>query len=457
MKPENLNNSILFNYKIVQGGASALPIVDSLYSRLKIGGYLESIKRQALNNILANLLIAYCNNKFVAVSKNSKDYSFPKRFYGMEHYTYNIIIPILKSLRENEYIEEAPGFFDSKIGKGYRTRVWATLKLLELFLQALPNEKLQYSTCIILKDSDKKLIEYRPNKFIREMRKFVNEYNELISSFEIVIPVNRIKNIAQKSDAFFTPTPSFTPIPINIYNIIISELHTGSKISPPLLIRIEDNSLINKHLECRLYRVFNNKKFDSGGRFYGADYQQLNQDDRSLITINGNKTSEIDFKGLHLNMLYNFEGTDFQGDPYSITNQNLEVRPLLKLVSLIGINAVSQKSGIDAFNFEMLKDYELYQIQKEYNLKTKDLFAQFENSHSQISKYFRSGYGIKLQYIDSKIAEEILKHFTRQGKPCLCIHDSFIVEETNRNELSEVMKEAYRKYLGYPGKVEIKF
>src|ERR1035437_3161082 len=143
MKPENLNNSILYNYKIVNGGASALPIVDSIYKRLNIGGYLENIKRQALNNILANLIIAYCNNKFVAVSKNSKDYSFPKRFYGMEHYTYNIMIPLINSLIENEYIQEAPGFYDSETGKGKRTRIWATLKLLEMFLQAVPIQKLQ--------------------------------------------------------------------------------------------------------------------------------------------------------------------------------------------------------------------------------------------------------------------------------------------------------------------------
>jgi len=247
------------------------------------------------------------------------------------------------------------------------------------------------------------------------MKKFVNEYNEFISSFDIVIPSDELKNLSKKTPSLNTPLNS-----MNIYNIIISELQTqGNNTSTPLLSRIDINSLINKHLESRLYRVFNNKKFSLGGRFYGAEYQQLNQEDRSLITINGKKTSEIDFKGLHLNMLYNFEGMDFQGDPYSITNKNTEIRPLLKLVSLIGINAVTPKSAIDAFNFEMLNDYSLYQTQKKYNLKTKELFSQFENAHPKISKYFRSGKGIELQYIDSKIAENILKHFTddKSSKP----------------------------------------
>ena len=460
----NLYNAVHFNYKIISrvpSGENQLlnNVVESLYSNLPLPnkGYLRIIKIQALNNILANLCIAYNNNKFVAVSKRCNDYSFPKIFYGMEHYTYNIIIPLLISLRDNGYIGETPGFFDSDTGKGYRTRIWATLKLIELYIQSIQNEKLQYLTPIILKDSDKNLIEYRSSRFISEMKRFVIEYNELISSFDIVIPARKINNLTQKSDAFFNAPQLFTPNPINIYNIIISELQTGKGTPTPLLVRSWDNSIFNKHLECRLYRVFNNSKFNAGGRFYGSEYQQLNQEDRSLITINCNKTCEIDFKGLHLNMLYNFEGIDFQGDPYSIPNQNPELRPLLKLVSLIGINALTPKSAVDAFNFEIMKDYGLYQTMKKHNLKSKELFSQFENAHSQISKYFRSGYGIKLQYIDSKIAEEILKHFTRQEMPCLCIHDSFIVEESNKNELSEVMKEAYRKYLGFQGKVEIKF
>ena len=455
MKPENLNKAFCFHYRNVKGGASALPIIDSLYSQLNISykGYLEDRKKQALNNILSNLLIAHYNNQSLAVSRRCEDYSFPTRFYGMNHYTYCIIIPLLNSLKELEYIEEKPGYFNYNTGRGFRTRIWATLKLLELYFQVLPNQKLQYSKSIILKDDCKKSIVYDESIIVKKMKRFVDEYNELISSFDIVVPADKLKSLTQKSDAFFNPLLAFNPNPINIYHIISSELQAQGNTSTPLL----EGSCLNKHLECRLYRVFNNKKFSEGGRFYGADYQQLNQDDRSLITINGNKTSEIDFKGLHLNMLYNSEGIDFQGDPYSITNQNPEVRPLLKLISLIGINAPNPQSAVKAFNDEMCKNYKLYQIKKKYNLKPKELFSQFENAHQTISKYFRSGKGIELQYIDSMIAEDILKHFTRQGKPCLCIHDSFIVEESNKEELSQEMIKVYKNHLGFPGKVEIKF
>jgi hypothetical protein len=203
--------------------------------------------------------------------------------------------------------------------------------------------------------------------------------------------------------------------------------------------------------------VFNNSSFSYGGRFYGAEYQQLNGQDRESILINGNKTTEIDFKGLHINMLYNKQRKDYNGDPYSVVNSNMEIRPLLKLIGLIIINAKDKKSSIDAMNYELWKNLELKKIKEKYNLSIQELFSDFEKRHPDISNYFNSGIGLKLQNLDSKIAEDILKHFTRQGKPCLCIHDSFIVEESNKEELSEVMKEAYKKHLGFPGKIEIKF
>jgi hypothetical protein len=173
--------------------------------------------------------------------------------------------------------------------------------------------------------------------------------------------------------------------------------------------------------------------------------------------INGNKTSEIDFKGLHINMLYNKQRKEYNEDPYTIVNSNPEIRPLLKLIGLIIINAKDKKSSIDAVNYELWKKPELKNIKEKYNLSIRELFSDFENRHPDISNYFNSGIGLKLQNLDSKIAEETLKHFTRQGKPCLCIHDSFIVEESNKEELSEIMKKAYKNYLGFTGKVEIKF
>lgn len=53
-------------------------------------------------------------------------------------------------------------------------------------------------------------------------------------------------------------------------------------------------------------------------------------------------------------MLYNLLGDEYEGDPYLVMGEAL--RPLMKLVSLISINAKTMTSGIKAFNDELNKN-----------------------------------------------------------------------------------------------------
>ena len=76
-------------------------------------------------------------------------------------------------------------------------------------------------------------------------------------------------------------------------------------------------------------------------------------------------------------------------------------------------------------------------------------------THKKIEKYFNTGIGVKLQYRDSKIAERILKHFTRKKIVCLCIHDSFIVQEQFKDELIEVMRREYKKEIGFDCELKV--
>ena len=76
-------------------------------------------------------------------------------------------------------------------------------------------------------------------------------------------------------------------------------------------------------------------------------------------------------------------------------------------------------------------------------------------THNKIDKYFYTGIGVRLQYRDSKIAERILKHFTRKKIVCLCIHDSFIVQEQYKDELIEVMKREYKREMGFDCELKV--
>ena len=51
-------------------------------------------------------------------------------------------------------------------------------------------------------------------------------------------------------------------------------------------------------------RIFNNSRWDQGGRFYGGWWQRCPSEYRESIMMDGMMTSEIDFSGLHVVLLY---------------------------------------------------------------------------------------------------------------------------------------------------------
>ena len=208
-------------------------------------------------------------------------------------------------------------------------------------------------------------------------------------------------------------------------------------------------------LDTYLYRVFNNSDFKQGGRFYGAGYQGYKGEDRKLILINENPTIECDYKAIHPRMCYHLEKIEYQDDPYSVVCGKDELRdPTKKLMNMM-INVDSNISAIMAFKKWLDEEKEIREILERNDLDERKLMQKIFDKHKTISSYFNSGKGVELQYLDSCMAEAVLMHFTKQGIPCLCIHDSFIVEEGYKDELGDVMKEEYKKLIGF--KCKIKF
>jgi hypothetical protein len=82
-----------------------------------------------------------------------------------------------------------------------------------------------------------------------------------------------------------------------------------------------------------LYRVFNSGSFDQGGRFYGHWVRNVPKQYRSRLTIDGMRTTEQDYSGLHITMLYRLVGEDLpEGNLYRIDGYGGEIRHLLKVI-----------------------------------------------------------------------------------------------------------------------------
>ncbi len=231
------------------------------------------------------------------------------------------------------------------------------------------------------------------------------------------------------------------------------------ELSPDQVIRARE-------LEPRLYRVFNDIDLTKGGRFYGAQYQGLNKSQREKILIIDKRTNqiyetvELDYKSLHLKILYDINGINFEGSDYYIFDGVAqELRPFIKILTNILLNSSNRVQAEISIKKTLEDDQELSILFDTYTDPKKSRKARISRlinlileAHSPIKSYFHSGIGIKIQRLDSDIAERILLEFKEQGIPCLCIHDSFIVPKIYEEKLEElrhrVLAEITNEYKG---------
>ena len=195
-----------------------------------------------------------------------------------------------------------------------------------------------------------------------------------------------------------------------------------------------------------MHRVFNrgSKEFDNGGRFYGPYYQGMPSKFRKNIYIDGKKTVEWDYSGLHIRMLYHQLGLEFNEDPYAIGDGSQ--RNEYKLVSLISINA--QKRGSHIAVRDALEDAG-FDLEQQDLTQVCKMMDDFKARHAPIKEFLFSGVGIDLQNADSWIMEQIMMLLHKAGIPALPIHDSVIVQEEHSARLQKIMVRVYEEEMGH--------
>jgi hypothetical protein len=70
--------------------------------------------------------------------------------------------------------------------------------------------------------------------------------------------------------------------------------------------------------------------------------------------------------------------------------------------------------------------------------------------HAPIAQHFYTGVGLRLQRIDSDIAEKVMLAFIQMNAPILPLHDSFLVHNGYEGELPTVMNAASVDVIGIP-------
>jgi len=194
---------------------------------------------------------------------------------------------------------------------------------------------------------------------------------------------------------------------------------------------------------CRLYRIFNDGRWDRGGRFYGGWWQGLSKADRERLLIDGEETVELDFASLHPRLCYQLNGAPLAADddPYAVPGVPDTLRDVVKIAMMQLLNAQPGKARVKAPPGATAR--------LKGRMSYKALAAHLEARHSGISNWFRQGLrGLELQAIDAAIADVVMNYFTvAMKRPVLPVHDSFIVARRDERTLAETMALAYQGQL----------
>lgn len=381
--------------------------------------------RDSLSLALLNLYSFYQANpkRYIAYSRNPG--GFQRTRYKRHNIGFDVFVKVVDTLEELGYIENHLGYYDKVFKIGKRSRMKANLSLIELFdehtLAPVMVQREAVEEVIILKSvsilednkKDKYVVDYEDTEQTNKMRENLQTINALLDSRWVDLNV---------SD--------------EVYEKIAEETEKKKNRS--------DIDFTRKKLK----RVFNNNSFEDGGRFYHGWWQEIPKRFRKHITIDGKRTVEVDYSSIHFRILYAEQGIDIEDkDPYIIEGYESK-RGVIKLALNIILNAGTKDKAINA-----IYKHDKINIDKE---TAKDIYKRLEEEHPKIKQYFGSGRGVKLQYTDSKIAEQVMLNLARDNIVCLPVHDSFIVRLSHQIDLNEEMDKAFKEIAGVDARREMK-
>ena len=198
-----------------------------------------------------------------------------------------------------------------------------------------------------------------------------------------------------------------------------------------------------------LSRIFSRNSLELGGRFYRGWWQSLPKKFRPHITIDGKKTSEVDFSTMSLRILYAKENIKIPD------NRDLYDIGLRGSKSYLAESRELVKEYINAALNDFKGNYRLNNKQltilKLSHNQLKDRVYQF---HKPISKYFSTGVGLQTMFIDSQIAMEIMLHYLEDDIVVLPVHDSFIIRCGFESDLGRTMINKFKEVVGFGTKVK---
>jgi hypothetical protein len=369
--------------------------------------------------------------------------------------------PVISFLERQDYIENFGFQHDrNNPNNSYQSRMRATSKLINLIVD-------QYEVSEDMIEHDVSADETVVVKGVKPKPKYVS-----------VIEDGKKKRKKLKRKRRVCKTPN-NPIVremrknLEIINEVMEKADITLDISEEGLKRLNARMLndpdpykqVVDFSRKRLHRVFLDRRFDRGGRFFGPWYQNIPKEYRQHIMIDGAPTMELDYSALHPNLLYYYAGVDPpKGDLYELKDYSEDTRNFMKAMFLRMINSPSPyeaKGSIRKAAFYVSKKTKKRKrrIKIPTELGNLDdiyldpLIDKFLEKHKPLADRYIfkvKDLGNILQNVDSRIAEKVLLYFAYENISVLPLHDSFRIDARLYEKLQEIMLKVIIESFGKP-------
>ena len=353
----------------------------------------------------------------LAYSRSKTFYRSNPARYEFPGFTYDIIRSTADRLMEQGILGGIIAPVGSHLKKNPEESVlWAPVHTLK----ALRGVKVRY-TCpdsglIVLRDSDKRPMDFTETTYTRTRRKQLQRLNRFAASF--------VKGVT---------FPDFLKI----------EIENGSYWIPgrngEVAIPVDRDEWHYRLMHSR-GDTPEGAQFAFNGRLH-APWQSVPKTIRREILINGDPTSEPDFRAFHPSMLYGLADARMVGDAYDVPDVE---RGHVKAALLKLINTQSEHEAVGSLRNSLREDLDPEDDtpNRELTRRAQHIIEQVKKRHAPIARYFCADMGIRLMKIEGEIGLRTLLDCELQAIPALGIHDSIRCRSADASKVAEIMQKA---------------
>jgi len=454
------SGSIPFNEYIFNKSSNMSALVERIRSAIVKHLDLKRVSSDYtshLNLYLSNLFTAHKDNINLGVPMGVAYWVNP-RVGKSKNISYTTLKNIHDTLRELGYIKQQTKhahYEDYKVTRTFK----ATTKLVRLFNSSKLNS--QQLTVDLVNYPTIELRDFKPKQKYDSARKKAGKQQKKRPKGKLLDLVRYGNKQSERyADQVRSINYMYKSHHINLFVTDTEETTVRKQMSA------KDDEEFKTLQFHRWYvrRVFNNKSWEQGGRFYGGWWTSVPSMWRERITIDNYITQEIDYSAIHFNMLYQdlkaivpkgmcgagkFDSSGLF-DPYDLQNYNqqwkgkdiFENRKITKLAMNVMLNSETKDIALNVLRKDKNKFPNIPTGFKTW----KDFADHITDKHQPIAHKFYSGEGLKYQFRDSEVALNVITRMaSKHGTAVLPIHDSFLVVRHKADQLYQEMKEAIQE------------